>query len=132
MSDELTATLRAFYEMFDQRDKSALLAYFHPDAVLHDHRHMASWGGAPEEWAEMVEGWWSLIPDSQVEEVKVLRSEPGRHLHYVVFGGRDSVTGGRAEFEFFAVSTLRDGLVATTDFFDDEASATEHFDRSGA
>lgn len=131
MSDEVAGRLRSFYDLlWRQRDMDDVMAYFHPDAVLRDHRHMASWGGTREDWGTMVEGWWSLLPDGRVERVEVLRAAGGRkNAHVVTVTGTDSITGGPAEFEFYAVTELADGLVTATDFFDDEASALEYFDR---
>jgi ketosteroid isomerase-like protein len=128
MSERLTAALRAFYDLFDLRDRSRLLAHFHPDAVLRDHRSMASWGGTRENWGDMVAGWWSIIPDGSVEEIVVLRQGQGSNAHAVTIAGTDSITGGRAEFEYFVVVTVEGGLVRTSDFFDDEASALACWD----
>ena len=132
VDERVAAALREFYELCDTRDKEAVLARFAPGAVLRDHRPLGTWGGSPEEWLTMVEGWWTLIPDVHNVVVDVLRTEPNRNLHEVVFGGMDNLTGGLAENHFFAVSiTTADGLIATTDFFDDEASATAHYERLG-
>ena len=110
----------------------ALMARFDPDAVIRDHRHMSSWGGTREDWARMVEGWWSIVPDGRVRRVELLRAADGRNAHVVTVAGTDSITGGPAEFEFYAVTELADGLVTATDFFDDESSAVAYFDRPSA
>ena len=109
----------------------AMLAAFRPDAVLHDYRQIGTWGGTPQDWRSLIEGWWEMLPDSRMDGVRLLRAEGDRLLHVAVSRGTDSVSGGTAEFEFFAVIVLDDGLIAMCDFFDDEASAVEHFERLG-
>ena len=129
MSRDALALLRSFYDLFDRRDLDALLAYFRPEAVFRDHRRMPSWGGAPSDWAAMVEGWWSMLPHGHVAKLDVLRADRDRNAHVVTVAGTDSITGGPAEFEFFVVCELAGRLVTAVDFFDDEASAIEYYDR---
>ena len=130
MPDRVAAQLRSFYDLlWERRSIDALLAYFHPEATLRDHRHMSSWGGTPQDWRTVVEGWWSLLPDGRVERLESLRTSGARNAHVVTVAGTDSITGGPAEFEFHAVVEMADGLVAACDFFDDEASALEYLDR---
>jgi ketosteroid isomerase-like protein len=129
--DDVHPALRAFYDLFDRRDLDRLLAYFHSDAVLRDHRYMSSWGGTREDWATMVEGWWSMMPDGRIVELEVLRAAPGRNLHVVTIAGTDSIAGGPAEFRYVLVTEFADGKVTACDFFDDEAQALEYFDRGG-
>ena len=133
VSDRAYHALRSFYDLFDRRDIDALRAAFRSDAVLRDHRHMSSWGGTPEDWSAMVEGWWSLLPDGRVLRVEPVRVSRTRNVHAVTTGGTDSITGGQAEFSFYVVVELDDdGLIASCDFFDDEAGALEHFERSAS
>jgi len=126
----VAAQLRSFYDlMWEQRSMEGLLAYFHPDAMLRDHRHMASWGGTPQDWRTMVEGWWSLLPDGRLKRLESLRASGRRNAHTVTVAGTDSITGGPAELEFHAVIEMADGLVIACDYFDDEASALKYLDR---
>lgn len=129
MHDGLTTALRAFYDLWDRRDMDGLMRRFHPAAVLRDHRAMASWGGTPEDWRAMVEGWWSVLPDGRVVRVAVLRAAGSLNAHAVTTAGTDSISGGPAEFEFFVVADVEDGLITSCDFFDDEAAAIDHFEQ---
>jgi hypothetical protein len=100
---------------------------FHADYTQTDHRALTESGTDGDGWEEWARAWWDLTPDIAVQRFKVL-AEEGEHVAYLVlFAGRDAATGGDWSGGFYVVNQMRDGLVLTTELFDDRAAALARF-----
>jgi hypothetical protein len=121
--NDLRTWLERFYALWDSRAMDGLLDMIQPDAPLRDHRALGFWEGSRADWQAMVEGWWELMPDAHVAELKIVGTHDDKVAYFVRIGGHDTVTGGMAENAFYAVNQIAHGQLVATDLFDQEDAA---------
>jgi limonene-1,2-epoxide hydrolase len=122
--------LRAILAAYNAHDVDGLVDRLcTPDIVMDDHRRMSlqTFVG-PEQAKAALAATHEMWPDFNIR-VEMLAQEGEAYLARDTYRGRDSITGGESELEWFVVDQLRDRKLAREDIFDTEEEARARFER---
>jgi hypothetical protein len=104
-------------------DMDGLMAVYHPDARIVDHRHLSFQDAADRNGIrEIYVGFGRLLTGCRAT-VEVLDVHPGSMAMSVTWAGTDRVTGGDVEWRTFHAARRREGLTEEAHTFGAAADA---------
>jgi ketosteroid isomerase-like protein len=125
MSQENVDIVRRSLDAFNRRDRTAWLALCDPEyqaVPIADWPETDPTSGPEAAWDVYVEAdeQWEASP---YEVVKLIDAENGQVVAHLIREMRGKASGVGVTYDYWLVSTVRNGKVRRTDFYEDEPQA---------
>ena len=110
-------------ELWNRRAMDEMLEQIDPAFVQQDHRALELYGPTREDWRQVCETWWELVPDVRCVEVSSAETAAERTHYGLRFVGTYGGPGATMEVAFHVVSEFADGRFTRADLFEERDEA---------
>ena len=110
-------------DLWNRRAMDEMLEQIDPAFVQHDHRALELYGPSREDWRQVCESWWELVPDVRCVELSSFETVADRAVYGLRFTGTYGGPDATMEVVFHVVNEFGEGRFTRADLFETREEA---------